>query len=363
MSPRTFVVVVALSAGCSLFKLNVQTQTRPPTPTQSQPAEPQPRRGPEEVAAAEQAREDAVVAEIEALRAELKAGVDAARAIKFADRMLAARDSAAARDGRIDLNQLQPEALGYLDAALTAAPSLELLLALDRAAPGPGGDPLVQEACPQVRPVVTAESLAQLVELCLGRSGGDVKQLRWASARADVQALRKARDAEAKAAAQAEKEAARVAEAAARSGAWLLAGVFAAGRCEFGDCLKQGWVVQTAAGDMRVRCEFSDCLKNGWVADLPGGGGDARSRCEFSDCMKNGWQTSFPDGSNLRSRCEFSDCAKNGWQTELPGGVTARSRCEFSDCFTNGWTTEMPGSTVRCSCNFRDCLKNGASCG
>src|SRR5262249_14589485 len=70
---------------------------------------------------------------------------------------------------------------------------------------------------------------------------------------------------------------------------YVAASVFAAGECNFNNCAKDGWSVDTPAGDVEVRCNFSNCLKEGWVAEFPDGD-RARTSCSFSDCFKEGWR-------------------------------------------------------------------------
>ena len=375
MSPRLLLVMTALAAGCSLFKFTVknpeaerqaQAEQQAQAEAAQQQAAAQARAAAEQEAAAQKARDEAVVAELEALRAELTRAPDGAKALAFAGKVSAAKGSPAARDGRLDLDMLQPEALGYLERAIEKQPSYELFLALDVAAGGAEGDRTVQRACPRVRPTVPAEAVSEFTATCLARFGGDRQQLKWASAKADLTALRKAQEAQAQAEKAAAEAEARAAEEARTSGAngpvQAIAGVFAAGRCEFGDCMKNGWTTQTVAGEVRVRCNFGDCLKDGWTAQLPGGG-EARTRCNFGDCMKDGWETTYPDGSSARTRCNFSNCPKDGWETTLPGGQSARTRCNFNDCFKDGWETTLPdGGSVRCTCNFQKCLTDGTSC-
>ena len=307
------------------------------------------------------------------MRGELTAAPTTARAIAFAGEVREAEGTQAAREGRIEPDKLRVEAAGFLERAIAGDPSYESFTALAALAPSPEIDAAVRRTCPLVRPKLAADQVPDFVDVCLARAGGDPKAYRWPTLKADLAAHRRALDARARAeaeaaraAAEAERIAAEEAEAAAKaaatSGVFALAGVFAAGRCEFGDCMKNGWTTRTSAGDMRVRCNFSNCLKDGWTTELPGGG-TARTRCEFGDCMKDGWTTELPGGGTARTRCNFSNCPKDGWTTELPDGSTARARCNFGDCFKDGWTTDMPdGSTVRCQCNFQKCLTDGTQC-
>lgn len=377
-SRKLLLVVAALSAGCSLLKFNVSTpETRRKEEEQRQAqAQAEQQRAADEakVAAAREAelaaaREQAIVAEIEALRAQLTSAPSNEKAQGFAEKVAAAEGTPAARDGRLDVAKLRIEALGYLERAITAEPNYAAFLVLAQAPGGPEADATVARVCPGVRPKVRAEQLAEFMDTCLARVGGEAKKYKWASLKADLVVARKAAEARAKAEAlaareaeKAEKEAEKDAEKAGTSGVFALAGVFAAGRCEFGDCLKNGWTIATANGDVRVRCNFGNCLKDGWNAELPGGG-TARTRCNFGDCMKDGWDTELPGGGTARTRCNFGNCGKDGWDTQMPDGGTARARCNFGDCFKDGWDTQMPdGSTVRCKCNFGKCLTDGTSC-
>ncbi len=375
-------VAAALAAGCSLFKFNVTTpesrrQEEEARQQQAEAARAQADAA-EQVAAREAAeaqlvREKQVLAEIEALRAELGAAVTLAKAIAFAEKIVEIQTSHAERKGEVDMNQLRAEAAGYLERGLASEPSYAGFVALIQLPPAPEVDAAVRRACPAVRPLVAGEDLLTFLDVCLARAGGDPKAYKWPTLKADLVAYRKAvaerAAAEAEAArlaAEAEKaaaaEAEKLAKEAERSGLFALAGLFAAGRCEFGDCMKNGWTINTKSGDIRVRCNFSNCLKDGWNADLPGGG-TARTRCEFGDCMKDGWTTELPGGGTARTRCNFGKCATDGWTTDMPGGGTARARCNFSDCFKDGWTTDMPdGRTVRCQCNFQKCLTDGTTC-
>jgi hypothetical protein len=361
---RTVLVVAALSAGCSLFKFNVSTPE-----TRRQEAEAEARKAEEarkaaaaesearaaEQAAAQKARDEAIVGELETLRGALTAGVTADKAIAFAAKVQSAEGTAPARDGRLDLPRLRGEAAGYLERAAVEGPSAEAFTTLASLPAAPDTDAAVLRACPRVRPAIAADALPDFIDVCLAAARGDGKQLKWPGAKADLAAHKKALEARAAAEAAA-------AEAAKQAGTHAVASVFAAGRCEFGNCVKDGWTVRTDAGEVRVRCNFGNCLKDGWTAQLPGGG-QATTRCNFGDCMKDGWDTSFPDGTSARTRCNFGNCAKDGWETTLPDGGTARTRCNFGDCFKDGWETSLPdGGSVRCRCNFGKCLEDGTTC-
>ena len=349
--------------GCSLLPLQVQT---------SGFNEPEPVQVPEENRAAaraaeaerEEAAEDTRVEEIQAelasLRTKIAEGKDlVADAKSFAELVIEARRTKAARAGEMDVAKLEMEAVGYLDKALEKAPSLELFDVLVHVAVRPEADAVVLRACARVRPNVSADDVPSFVGECLHRAGDDTKKLKWASAASDVARFRKL-EAERVAAEAAAQEVERKAQA--KSARYVAAAVFASGRCKFSNCLKDGWTTSTPEGDVDVRCSFGDCMKDGWEARFPDGT-TARTRCSFSNCMKDGWETSFSDGATARTRCSFSDCLKNGWDTDLPGGETARTRCSFSDCSKDGWSTDLPGGRqVQCRCNFQKCFVDGATC-
>src|SRR5690606_4784596 len=126
---------------------------------------------------------------------------------------------------------------------------------------------------------------------CLAHAGGDEAKLTWSGAQKEVAAYRRV-EAEQLRRAQ-EEEARRAKEEAAQAAlaeTYVVASVFAAGRCNFSNCASDGWSSDTAAGSVRVRCNFSKCLSDGWVAELPGNK-SARTRCNFGDCFKDGWDT------------------------------------------------------------------------
>ena len=393
MKSRSLLLLAALTAGCSLFKFNIDTpaKRREAEETRAREAEAARVQAEEQqkVAAAREteartARDEQAKREIEALRAEINApcaagssactrdlGADGAKALRFGELVAAAKDSPMARDGRLDIPALQAEALGYLESALVT-PSRPLFDALAALASTPETDAAVLRACPKLRPGVATADVPDFVAVCLARAGGDSKQLKWPSIKADLVAMRKADEARVRAeaeAARAQAEADRLAAAAekeaAKSGqssqARAIAAVFAAGRCNFGNCIKDGWTANTDAGEVRVACNFGNCLKDGWTARLPDGS-EARTSCNFGDCMKDGWETRYADGSSARTSCNFSNCPKDGWQTQLPGGGSARTTCNFGDCFKDGWTTQMPSGEVRCRCNFSKCLTDGTTC-
>lgn len=384
---RAAPVLVALSAVAACAQLGALFGAKPePTPAPQAASREQTARQEEaarlrqeqdaqrraEAAAEAERREQALLADLERHRADLSAGTGdrAAAAIAFAGVVQALAGSQAAATGTIDLAVLAGEATGHLDAALQQAPSLELLRALSDLPRSAAADAAFVRACPKLRPRVPAEYVLSFVGDCLERAGGEAGRLKWAGAQKDVaayrrreaEALRQAQEAEAERA----REEARRAEAEQRARvdgeSYVAAAVFAAGRCNFGDCGKDGWSVDTAAGTVRVRCNFGNCLKDGWVAEFPGRG-SARTTCNFGDCFKDGWRTELPDGQTASTRCNFSDCPKDGWTTEIPGLGTAHTRCNFQDCLKDGWSTDLPtGGQVRCRCNFQDCRTNGATC-
>ncbi len=393
MSTRSLLLLAALMAGCSLFKFNIDTPAKRREAEEARnreaeaarvQAEEQRKLAVQRDAAAQKARDEQAKTDIEALRAEINApcaagssactrdlGADGAKALRFAALVAGAQSSPMARDGRLDIPALQTEALGYLEQALVS-PSRPVFDALAALPSTPASDAAVLRACPKLRPTVAAADVPDFVELCLGRAGGDSKQLKWPNVKADLVAMRKADEARARAEAEAaraqadaDKVAAAAEKAAEKSGnsnqARAIAAVFAAGRCNFGNCIKDGWTANTDAGEVRVACNFGNCLKDGWTARLPDGS-EARTSCNFGDCMKDGWETRYADGSSARTSCNFSNCPKDGWQTQLPGGGSARTSCNFGDCFKDGWTTQMPSGEVRCRCNFSKCLTDGTSC-
>jgi len=264
----------------------------------------------------------------------------------------------------------------YLE-LLTQEPTLAVFDQLRRLPATPTTDAATVRGCGLIRPEVGDDELFEFVDRCVSRTRDDRSALSWTQLSRDLdfydaEVKRRAIEAEqlaARKAAQREQEAAeqakRDAEAAKTAEMqrnYAFAAVFAAGKCEFGDCVHRGWNVRTPDGEVRVRCEFSECLTRGWEARFPDGS-TARTRCEFSECMTRGWETRFADGTTARTRCEFGECKTRGWETRLPDGSTARTRCEFSECYTRGWETRMPdGSTIRCRCNFGECLERGADC-
>jgi hypothetical protein len=273
---------------------------------------------------------------------------------------------------RLELLRGRPErALAAHVEALGLAPRPDILFSLAALPPSPERAAALADACPKVRPAVGGSALPDFVAVCLDAVGGDARKLGWKDARADVEAWRiemarresEARLREEEERRRREEEARLAAEAAVRSAGHASAAVFAAGRCEFSDCGKNGWTAPTPAGDVRTRCSFSRCLENGWETTFPDGS-RATTRCSFSRCLENGWETSFSDGSRATTRCSFSKCAENGWETELPDGRRSATRCRFSKCFENGWDTSLPdGRSVGCTCRFSDCVGNGADCG
>jgi hypothetical protein len=373
-----FLLSMTTIAGCAQLAAlfgGKSNQPQQPTAEQQQQAKAAERKQREEdekraaEAAAERERqEQEQLAELERLRADLSSGAadkpDAARA--FAGQVKKLDGSSVAQAGKVDIQVVSREAAGYLDAALKKQPGLDLLAALADLPRNAEVDATFVRACPVVRPRVPAEAALTFVGDCLERAGGDASRLKWPGSQKDLTAykkfqaeeLRRAQEEEARRA----KEEAEQAAQASRGAGYVAAAVFAAGRCNFGNCAKDGWSIDTQAGTVRVRCNFSNCLKDGWTADMPDGKA-ARTQCSFGDCFKDGWRTDLPDGSTASTRCNFSNCPKDGWTTDIPSYGTARTSCNFQDCLKDGWTTDLPdGGQVRCRCNFQDCLANGASC-
>ncbi|MDC3953860.1 hypothetical protein KEG38_08390 [Polyangium jinanense] len=358
---------VVLGMGCSLIPLQVQTQTQTSGFGEPEPALiPPENRAAARVAEvekegdAEAARVEEIQKELASLRVEITEGKNLVDdATSFAEHVIELRRTKVARNGEIEVAKLEFEAAGYLERAIEKAPSLESFDLLTEVAPHADADAIVLRACHRVRPKVSADDVPSFTRACLHWAHDDPKKLKWASATSDVAQFRKL-EAERIAAEAAAQEAERKAQA--KTTRYVAAAVFAAGRCKFSNCLKDGWTASTPEGDIDVHCSFGDCMKDGWEARYPDGT-TARTRCSFSNCMKDGWETSFPDGTTARTRCSFSDCLKNGWETDLPGGETARTRCSFSDCTKDGWTTDLPGGrSVACRCNFQKCFENGATC-
>ena len=219
-------------------------------------------------------------------------------------------------------------------------------------------DAAVVDGCALVRRQIDESELPEFIGLCLERAGGDGSRLAWASASADIAAYERTMAEREQAALAAQTEQERL----ARERMWLMATMFATGRCNFSDCLTEGWDTDTPAGTLRSRCNFSDCLKEGWTTEFPDGT-RAETRCKFSDCATDGWDTRLPDGSNAETRCNFSNCFEDGWDTRLSSG-TAEGRCMFSKCFEDGWSVDPPeGPRFDCRCRFGDCLTDGNECG
>jgi tetratricopeptide (TPR) repeat protein len=249
--------------------------------------------------------------------------------------------------------------------AIALEPNLELLRMITELPRSPVVDDAVVQACPLVRPQVSAEALPDFVGSCLVAARDDRAKLGWASAKADLEAYDEemARRAEAERI-RAEQEAALAAERAAETAQaqmWASAAMIAAGRCRFSNCLTDGWELSTDQGTVVTTCRFSNCLTDGWETRFPDGS-TATTNCRFSDCFKDGWETRFPDGSTATTSCRFSNCPVDGWETRLPNGDSATTSCRFSDCFKDGWDTRIPGGSVSCSCRFSNCLEDGADC-
>ncbi|MDC3979019.1 hypothetical protein [Polyangium jinanense] len=334
---------VVLGMGCSLLPQQVQTQTQTsgfgePEPTLIPPENRAAARAAEveKEEDAEAARVEEIHKELASLRMKITEGKNLVDdATSFAEHVIELRRTKVARNGEIEVAKLELEAAGYLEKAIEKTPSLESFDLLTEVAPHADADAIVLRACHRVRPKVPADDVPSFTRACLHWAHDDPKKLKWASATSDVAKFRKL-EAERVAAEAAAQETDRKAQA--KTARYVAAAVFAAGRCKFSNCLKDGWTSSTPEGDIDVRCSFGDC-------------------------MKDGWEARYPDGTTARTRCSFSDCLKNGWETDLPGGETARTRCSFSDCTKDGWTTDLPGGrSVACRCNFQKCFENGATC-
>jgi hypothetical protein len=346
--------------GCSLIKLQVSTpeSRQQETEEQARAREDEHRQQEEKRAAEAAEREEALAKQIDALRADIAAGgPDKSSKVKeLASLLPKARGSRAAKDGRIDIPAVSLEVAGHLEKDIAAAPSLDTFDLLAGLPASPDINAAVVRACASVRPKVSAGDVPGFTAECLDRAGGDAKKLTWPGVQRDLAALKKAKEERALAEAKAKEEQGKLAR-------YVAAAVFASGRCNFSNCLKDGWTSPTPEGDIQVRCDFQDCFKNGWTARYPDGK-EARTRCNFQDCTKDGWETSYPDGKTARTRCNFQNCLKDGWETDIPGVGSARTRCSFQDCSKDGWETDLPGGgRVQCRCNFQKCFENGASCG
>lgn len=352
--------LLALGMGCSLIKLQVSTpETRQrETEEQARVREEENRQREEKRAAETAEREEALVKQVDALRAAIAAGgPDKSEKVKELAKLLPrARGSKAASEGRIDIPVLSLEVAGHLEKEAAATGSLETFDLLADLPASPEINAAVVRACASVRPKVAADDVPGFAGECLDRAGGDAKKLKWPGVQRDLAALKKAEEERAAAEAKAKEEQGKLTR-------YIAAAVFASGRCNFNNCLKDGWTSPSPEGDIQVRCDFQDCFKNGWTARYPDGR-EARTRCSFQDCTKDGWETSYPDGKTARTRCNFQNCLKDGWETDIPGVGSARTRCSFQDCSKDGWETDLPGGgRVQCRCNFQKCFENGASCG
>jgi hypothetical protein len=353
-------------------------------------------------------QDQALQAEVEALWKEIDTeGITSARALALTDLTRRAFESGAVQRGTVNGPLLGRSTLDHLGEAITAEPDQKASLELargrvhawlgkpDEAATAyvaslgadpqmttfaelaslthtPAVDAAVLGACPDMRKHVTDPGLlADFVEVCLQAAGGDASRLKWDGVKKDLVAHRKEMERRAEEERiraeeerkRAEEEAALAAAEAAKQAQYVVAAVFAAGDCSFGDCMHKGWEIRTDAGTIRVSCNFGECLTKGWEASFPDGT-RARTSCNFGECMTKGWETTFPDGSSARTSCNFGECATKGWDTSLPDGGTARTSCNFGECYTKGWETSLPdGGRVRCDCNFGDCLAKGTSCG
>lgn len=371
---RTRLVLATLAlAGCPLIKTNVSTPDSrkqeyelaarksaaiEQADRQRGAAETQEKAALADRAAAQKARDDALLHAIEAARADLAAGFTAAKAVTFAARIGDADGSAPARDGRLDMPALTREAAGHLERAAVDPPAYAGFTALTGLPAWPERSAAILHACPKVRPAVPNDAVPEFFAECLRAADNDPRKLQWPNVKADLAAHRKAEDARQKA----DAEAAELTRTRAKTLGFAVIPLFAGGHCQASDCAGNGWSAPVEGGDLKARCSFGKCLTDGWLTELPDGT-DARTRCRFSDCNKDGWDTELAGGLMLRTRCGFSDCGRNGWTLELPDGTRAETRCSGGDCFKNGWTTSFPdGRTVGCRCVASNCRTGGAEC-
>lgn len=408
---RTLLALSLATSGCALF--NKMLGKDPQQQAGGPSYEEQQRQAAEQAAAEQKKQDEALQSEIEAVWAEIdEQGITSARAMTLTDLTAKAWASGAVARGHVDGPGLGRTTLKYIEEAITAEPDATVTLELARGdvhalmgdtdaavaayaasfaidqnkqtflvilslPHGPAVDAAVVETCPVVRPQITDPEIPDFVAACLAASGGNRKALGWKSAKKDLAAhdkemARRAEEERLRAEEEArlaeeqrlreEEEARLAAEQAAKTAQYVVAAVFAAGDCNFGDCMHDGWEIRTDEGSIRVSCNFGKCLSDGWEARFPDGS-TARTTCNFGKCMEDGWETRFPDGTSARTSCNFGKCATDGWETHLPDGSSARTSCNFGKCYTDGWETRLPdGGTVRCSCQFSDCLGNGTQC-
>jgi hypothetical protein len=410
LAARSFLVVSALAlAGCAFFA----ALTGQPTPQQQAEAEAEARRQAEEAARQQEQADLQLASELDTLRATAQAEAATLQdVVNYIDKYLVAVQAGAVERGRVPTSHADevwaaldrqaarlaeaktPEAqrdratievargslrfvagrmddaAGHFLAATELEPTYDLFSLLIAVPKSPVSDAAVLQACPKVRPNISAEQLPDFVAVCLDAAAGDRKQLTWKTAKADLKAhdveMARRAEEERRRAEEEARIAAEQAELAAAQAAqmqlWASAAVFAAGQCRFSNCLTDGWEASTDQGTVTTTCRFSNCLTDGWDTRFPDGS-TATTSCRFSDCMKDGWETRFPDGSSATTSCRFSNCPVDGWETQLPDGNTATTSCRFSDCFKDGWETQMPTGTVSCSCRFSNCLEDGTDCG
>ncbi|MEZ4452712.1 MAG: hypothetical protein R3B09_24845 [Nannocystaceae bacterium] len=335
-------------------------------------------------------------ADLEATRAAIREqGVDSTRALRFAELTVKAFDTQAVARGRIAGPEVAAEALGYPRRRRGRAGGDRRSWRVSSAAiheRGLGDDD--QAAGDHKAAALAAEPSVRAFEALAGLGGPRRSATAWWSRPADRRPLvmttrsptssasasngraatpracaggpRRPRSPPQKELRGArprppERERREAAEAAKREH-YLIAAVFAAGNCDFGDCSHRGWTTRSAAGEIRTSCSFGECLTRGWETRFPDGT-SARTDCSFGECMQRGWETRFPDGTSARTDCSFGECATRGWETRLPDGSSSRTTCQFSECFTRGWETSLPGGgTIRCNCQFGECLTRGTDC-
>ena len=108
-------------------------------------------------------------------------------------------------------------------------------------------------------------------------------------------------------------------------------------------------------------CRFGNCLTDGWEINTDDG--LVIAACMFGNCVTDGWETTFADGSTATTSCRFGNCLTDGWETIFPDGSAATTTCQFGNCATDGWETILPdSSTIICGCNYGDCAENGYTC-
>ena len=144
---------------------------------------------------------------------------------------------------------------------------------------------------------------------------------------------------------------------------------FAAGRCRFASCDKNGWNTPHAEGESESRCHDNSCLTRGWTTTHPDGT-SVETRCNAGSCTEHGWSTANQDSPTARpniltpqTHCLPAGCFTGGWLTSYPDDTVAETHCHNKSCLQSGWTTRLPsGDTIECRCQQQDCAKNGAEC-